>query len=54
MKRRMYGALVAAGLVSALIAGCGSSNTAATEAAKGGGDGRDCRRRVPGRHGGRR
>lgn len=34
MKRRMYGALVAAGLVSALIAGCGSSNTAATEAAK--------------------
>ena len=34
MKRRMFSALMAAGLVSALIAGCGSSNTAATEAAK--------------------
>lgn len=35
MKRKMVSALVAAGLASALIAGCGSSNTAATtEAAK--------------------
>ncbi|MBS6951843.1 MAG: substrate-binding domain-containing protein [Enterocloster asparagiformis] len=35
MKRKMVSALVAAGLASALIAGCGSSNTAATtQAAK--------------------
>ncbi len=35
MRRKMVSALVAAGLASALIAGCGSSNTAATtEAAK--------------------
>ncbi len=35
MRRKMVNALVAAGLASALIAGCGSSNTAATtEAAK--------------------
>ena len=49
MKRRMFGALVAAGLVSALIAGCGSSNTAATGRRKQRSR-RNRRSRVPGRH----